>query len=81
MCHSLAGRVPAGLGVFTRNQRAQSEMGEKKDERGNLPDYSDAKEEKHYQPAGFGLQLQVLWNRNHMRGVFDKKKKRKKNTR
>lgn len=25
---------------------------------------------EHYQPAGLGLQLLVLWNRNHMRGVF-----------
>lgn len=26
--------------------------------------------EEHYHPAGFGLQLWALWNRNHMRGVF-----------
>lgn len=26
--------------------------------------------EEYYQPAGFGLQLWGLWNRNHMRGVF-----------
>lgn len=26
--------------------------------------------EEHYQPAGLGLQLRALWNRNHMRGVF-----------
>lgn len=30
----------------------------------------DLWEEDHYQPAGFGLQLWALWNRNHMRGVF-----------
>lgn len=80
-CHSLAGRVPAGPGVVTRKQRAQSEMGNENSS--EVPCQATVTlrgGEKHYRPAGPGLQLQVLWNRNHMRGVFHSARKKQKQT-
>lgn len=75
--HSLAGMVPPGAWVLSRNKDRKHDQ---KTSQQWLTDWQmscsttdlkcDLWGDEHYQPAGFGLQLWALWNRNHMRGVF-----------